>query len=472
MAAQIAALNPKLPPTHAGQLLRDFVDAFDSVQEQLRKGTTQAVVPLTKINLLGTEGVAILKKHLEDATNARFTFTVNASANSVTLMPTGPMPPKPSLTAQSLASPAGSASKTAGSKVPRPPNAFIIYRKDWHSRIVAQNPGLHNNAISVIIGEKWKAEQEHVRAEYKRKAEEAKSQHAANNPGYQYQPRKPSEKKKRMTKNKLAKLAAKAEENGNISGDIAQQPLPDDFDPVHMLDEQLGRCADAQPLTINEYGQMHVQQTPILSATSDPNFGGFHAGPDPNDVLRTSLEAFNEANPTLRSRGGPVAFTAQSTINGMGLMYHDLDDDLPGVGFHDAAGTTMAIEQGGLSQNTQENVAVPTASMTKQYKQYAAQIAASAATRVAPHNPVTEVRRQDRLDLEFGDWIDCEAYASSPGPNAVGPTDAEITYDFNGQFGEVDLNNFALAMGGDENGPAIDWANNFDLEWNGNAPAF
>jgi hypothetical protein len=28
------------------------------------------------------------------------------------------------------------------------------------------------------------------------------------NPGYQYQPRKPSEKKKRMTKNKLAKLAA------------------------------------------------------------------------------------------------------------------------------------------------------------------------------------------------------------------------------------------------------------------------
>jgi len=46
-------------------LLRDFVDAFDSVQGQLRKGTTAAVVPLTKISLLGAEGVAILKKHLE-----------------------------------------------------------------------------------------------------------------------------------------------------------------------------------------------------------------------------------------------------------------------------------------------------------------------------------------------------------------------------------------------------------------------
>ena len=65
MVASFAPLNEKLPPTHAGQLLRDFVDAFDSVQEQLRQGTAQAVVPLTKISLLGTEGVAILKKHLE-----------------------------------------------------------------------------------------------------------------------------------------------------------------------------------------------------------------------------------------------------------------------------------------------------------------------------------------------------------------------------------------------------------------------
>lgn len=35
----------------------------------------------------------------------------------------------------------------AKDKVPRPPNAFIIYRKEWHPIVVAQNPGLHNNAI-------------------------------------------------------------------------------------------------------------------------------------------------------------------------------------------------------------------------------------------------------------------------------------------------------------------------------------
>ena len=39
------------------------------------------------------------------------------------------------------------APKKAKQKVARPPNAFIIYRKDWHAAIVAENPGVHNNAI-------------------------------------------------------------------------------------------------------------------------------------------------------------------------------------------------------------------------------------------------------------------------------------------------------------------------------------
>lgn len=42
------------------------------------------------------------------------------------------------------------------------------------------------------------------------KQQEEKRQHAIDHPGYKYQPRKPSEKKKRMTKNKLAKLAAQS----------------------------------------------------------------------------------------------------------------------------------------------------------------------------------------------------------------------------------------------------------------------
>lgn len=32
-------------------------------------------------------------------------------------------------------------------KVPRPPNAFILYRKDYHGAIKFANPGIHNNKI-------------------------------------------------------------------------------------------------------------------------------------------------------------------------------------------------------------------------------------------------------------------------------------------------------------------------------------
>ena len=32
-------------------------------------------------------------------------------------------------------------------KIPRPPNAYILYRKDHHRGVRQQNPGLHNNEI-------------------------------------------------------------------------------------------------------------------------------------------------------------------------------------------------------------------------------------------------------------------------------------------------------------------------------------
>lgn len=51
------------------------------------------------------------------------------------------------------------------------------------------------------------------------KAEQVKKQHLENNPGYQYQPRKPSEKKKRMTRNKatVSSPAAPAHDHTDMS---------------------------------------------------------------------------------------------------------------------------------------------------------------------------------------------------------------------------------------------------------------
>ena len=66
---------------------------------------------------------------------------------------------------------------------------------------------MHNNDVSIMLGKQWRDEPESVKAKYKALAEDYKREHAAKNPGYQYAPRKPSEKKRRMTARKLARLA-------------------------------------------------------------------------------------------------------------------------------------------------------------------------------------------------------------------------------------------------------------------------
>ncbi|KAI1813053.1 hypothetical protein GGS20DRAFT_577901 [Poronia punctata] len=75
-------------------------------------------------------------------------------------------------------------------KVPRPRNAFILYRQSWQSQIAKQHPGLANPEISKLIGEKWHDEPEHEKAYWKNEAEQEKIRHQRQYPGYRYQPRR------------------------------------------------------------------------------------------------------------------------------------------------------------------------------------------------------------------------------------------------------------------------------------------
>jgi hypothetical protein len=100
----------------------------------------------------------------------------------------------------------------------RPPNAYILYRKDKHGEVKAENPGLDNNEIcmsnfpinrlelflkanvpiaAVIIGAMWKAESSEVRAEYHEKAQEVKRNLMIAYPDYRYIPRKSHEIRRR-----------------------------------------------------------------------------------------------------------------------------------------------------------------------------------------------------------------------------------------------------------------------------------
>ncbi|TVY44454.1 Repressor of filamentous growth [Lachnellula subtilissima] len=75
-------------------------------------------------------------------------------------------------------------------KIPRPRNAFILYRQHYQAQVVAQHPGLANPEISKIIGEQWREQASEVKSEWKKLAEEEKQRHQRQYPGYRYQPRR------------------------------------------------------------------------------------------------------------------------------------------------------------------------------------------------------------------------------------------------------------------------------------------
>ncbi|KAK4466726.1 mat a-1 [Cladorrhinum samala] len=84
-------------------------------------------------------------------------------------------------------------------KIPRPPNAYILYRRDHHNAVKEANPGMHNNDISVVTGAMWKAESAEVRAKYQAMAEFVKDQLMVKHPSYRYNPRKSHEIRRRNT---------------------------------------------------------------------------------------------------------------------------------------------------------------------------------------------------------------------------------------------------------------------------------
>ncbi|CAK7222270.1 hypothetical protein SCUCBS95973_004786 [Sporothrix curviconia] len=88
-----------------------------------------------------------------------------------------------------------------GVKVPRPPNAYILYRKDHHKAVKQSNPKLSNNDISIILGRQWNEEADDIRIHYHKMAVDIKRQVEALHPTYKYNPRKSSEIRRRARGN-------------------------------------------------------------------------------------------------------------------------------------------------------------------------------------------------------------------------------------------------------------------------------
>jgi hypothetical protein len=88
--------------------------------------------------------------------------------------------------------------KTKIKKPPRPPNAFILYRRAKQPGIVARHQGITNNEVSKEIGRMWHEEPAEIRQKFQKMADAAKQEHMKKYPEYRYRPRRPQERKRRI----------------------------------------------------------------------------------------------------------------------------------------------------------------------------------------------------------------------------------------------------------------------------------
>ncbi|KAL7272511.1 slightly ste11-like protein [Rhizina undulata] len=79
-------------------------------------------------------------------------------------------------------------------RIPRPRNAFILFRQHNHAAVVAKYPGKPNPEISKIIGEMWRESPQETRDIWQKHADEEKKQHLQRFPEYRYQPRRNGKK--------------------------------------------------------------------------------------------------------------------------------------------------------------------------------------------------------------------------------------------------------------------------------------
>ncbi|ANB14646.1 Rox1p [Sugiyamaella lignohabitans] len=79
-------------------------------------------------------------------------------------------------------------------RVPRPRNAFILYRQHQHALVVQEHPGKSNPEISKIIGEQWRSLPQKEKDFWIQLGDEEKKSHLERFPDYRYQPRRSSKR--------------------------------------------------------------------------------------------------------------------------------------------------------------------------------------------------------------------------------------------------------------------------------------
>ncbi|KAF8659216.1 hypothetical protein AX16_001877 [Volvariella volvacea WC 439] len=169
---------------------------------------------------------------------------------------------------------------TDGEQPPRPPNAWILYRADKMREIPKPQPGeprLVQADISRLISRMWKEESDETRAEYERRADAKKAEHAIRYPDYRFQPMSKEEKKEKREQKKIRKREGKRVSRGqtptpagpsSIASDLPTQVLPVPLSTVFHVAHPFGLPGQTSPVIITPTPQMQPKSEAIVPPTS------------------------------------------------------------------------------------------------------------------------------------------------------------------------------------------------------------
>ncbi|XP_034250048.1 longitudinals lacking protein, isoforms A/B/D/L-like isoform X2 [Thrips palmi] len=85
-----------------------------------------------------------------------------------------------------------------GHRIPRPPNAFMIFANEWRKKLALENPTESNKQISVRLGIKWKSMTSENKAIYFTASRKADEEHKQKYPNYFYSPKEARIRKSQM----------------------------------------------------------------------------------------------------------------------------------------------------------------------------------------------------------------------------------------------------------------------------------
>ena len=88
--------------------------------------------------------------------------------------------------------PRPSQSESQARRTPRPPNAFILYRRAKQPDVIKQLGHTSNAELSQILAEMWRNESKEIKYEWNQMADRKKMEHSLQYPRYVYRPKNQS----------------------------------------------------------------------------------------------------------------------------------------------------------------------------------------------------------------------------------------------------------------------------------------